>query len=406
MSKHSGTSFSPFLAFANGEAEIGVLKAFAAKHQWQESCIHQGDISTAAAYLKENPSPSLLLVEIPSASEASKLLDGLAEVCDPDTNVIIIGNINEYSFYCWLMDIGIFSYLLKPLTDQMLESAYAKSKEQPVKQAGPTKEPGKIIAVTGARGGIGATTLSINLAGIFADVFKLNVALVDIDPQEGSIALALDLEPSRGFREALEKPDRIDPLFAERVMNRHGKHLSVLSSEETMQEHIPIHDEASDALLKELKDKFDLIVLDIPRYLNPFSRKCLAQADHVVLATDLTLLGLRDTLRLTDLMRETLKIRPPVVVASRVGWSKQEMKVVDFEKGINTDVEHRIPFTPDVFMIVSNDIPSVKFKSHASVKPLYKLASQLVPQIKVDMPEKEKSGGFFKKKEPKKDKET
>ncbi len=402
------TNFLPFIAFTSDEKDIATLKAFAAKHQWPEDCIHQGDIRTAAEYLKTNPSPALLLVEIPSAAEAPKLLDALAEVCDSDTKVITTGTVNEYSFYCWLMEIGIFSYLLKPLSDAMLEGALAKANNRVAGESGPVKQPGKLIAVTGTRGGVGATTLSINLAGAIADLYKKNVALVDIDPQEGSIALMLDLEPSRGLREALEKPDRIDPLFVDRVMSKHGKFLSVLSSEETLQEEISIHEDAADALLKELRDKFDVVVIDIPRYLNAFTRKCLAQSDHVILATELTLLCLRDMLRLSDLLRETIKIRPPLVVATRVGMSKQEMKIGDFEKGVNATIAHRIAFVPDVFMHISSDVPVVKFKSHTAVKPLHQLAAHLMPEVAGAAASGKESKGFsFFKSEKKTDaKET
>ena len=116
-----------FFAFANDEADRKVIGDFASSHGWSESCVMQGNIVTAAQYFKTHPSPALLLVEIPSAEEAPKLLDELANVCDPGTKVIIIGMVNEYSFYCWLTDIGVFSYLLRPLTREMLDRAYQKS---------------------------------------------------------------------------------------------------------------------------------------------------------------------------------------------------------------------------------------------------------------------------------------
>ena len=246
----------PFLAFASDSADLETLKNFASAHGWPAMGIQQGDIRTAAGFLKNNPSPVLLVVEIPSATEAPALLDQLADVCDPDTKVITIGTVNEYSFFCWLMEIGVFSYLLKPLTVPMLETAYLKSAEPPSPAASPGKQPGKVIAVIGTRGGVGTTTIGLNLAGIIAEQLGKPVALADIDPREGSIALALDMEPSRGLREALERPDRIDSLFIERVMSKPAKHLAVLSAEESMQDHLAIHDQAANVLLKELRDKF------------------------------------------------------------------------------------------------------------------------------------------------------
>jgi pilus assembly protein CpaE len=395
-----------FLAFVSDGQDMAELKTFAAAHLWSDNCVHQGDIRTASQYLKSNPSPILLLVELPSAKDAPAMLDELADVCDPDTKVITIGNINEYSFYCWLMDLGIFSYLLRPLTQAMLESAHAKSVE-PVSSGGKhEKPPGKIITVSGTRGGVGASTIAINLAGAIADLSKKNVALVDVDPQEGSIALTLDIEPSRGFRDVLEKPDRIDSLFMERVMNKVNKNLSVLSAEEALHDNIRVHDQAAEALLKELRNQYDVVVLDVPRFLSTFNRACLKQAEHVVMVTDLSLLALRDMLRVGDVMRETLKIKPSVIVANRIGMvPKHEMPVADFEKGANSKIACRVPFAPDIYMQISNDIPAVKQKTHAAVKPLHALAVQLVPEAraKPSLKEKNKKAGFdlnlFKKKE-------
>jgi pilus assembly protein CpaE len=389
---------TPFLAFAKDAADLETLKAFAEAHQWHATCIQQGDIKTATQYLKDNAAPSLLLVEIASAAEAPALLDGLAEVCDASTKVIVIGSINEYSFYCWLTEIGISSYLLKPLTAPMLDAALAKSVEK-TSGAGKTEKPlAKTIAVLGARGGVGASTVALNLAGVIAEQSKKKVALADMDAQEGTIALTLDLEPSRGFREALEKPDRVDSLFIDRVMSKPHKYLSILSAEESLQERLAIHENAASALIKEMRDKFDVVVMDIPRYLSPFGRACLAEADNVVVVAELTLASLRDTLRISDLMRESLKMKPPVIVINRKGATKHEMKAGDFEKGVNAQIAHSISFAPDLFMPVSTDIPALKVKTHAAVKPLYQLAEQLVPEAKSSLIVKEskKLGGLFK----------
>lgn len=395
----AGNVTVPFLAFATDGKDQETLKRFAEAHGWKE-CVHAGDIRTAAQFLKDNAPPLLLVVEITSAAEAKVQLDALSEVCSPDTKVIVIGTINEYSFYCWLMEIGISSYLLRPLTDQVLEGAHGKSVEPTAAAAAAAKAPGTVVAVIGTRGGVGATTLSINLAGILAETTKKKTALVDVDPQEGSVALAMDLEPSKGFREALEKPDRIDSLFLERVMHKHGSHLSILSAEETLQDKLTIHESAADALLKELKTQFPLIVIDMPRHISAFNQKCMAQADHIVLVTEMTLLGLRDTLRLSDMMRD-MRLKTPIIVANRVGLSaKNAVSKEDFEKGVNAKLAYTLSFTPDVFMQIGHDIPAVKLKNNATTKPLYQLAQQLVPgaKVKEEKGKTEKGFSLFKKK--------
>jgi len=390
----------PFLAFASDPKDIEVLRRFTTARGWGDSAVLQGDTPSAIEFLKNNASPAVLLVDVPSAAQAQPLLDSLAEVCAPETKVIVTGTVNEYSFYCWLTDIGISSYLLKPLTEQALEAAYVKATVQAGAAMPTVKTPGKVIAVLSSRGGAGSTTIAINLAGIIAEFGEKDTALVDVDPQKGSIALALDIEPSKGFREALERPDRLDALFLERAMHKHGKHLSVLDSEEPLHDRFTIHDSAADVLLKELKDNYQVIILDLPRHLNAYTRKCLAHADEVIVVTELTLVGLRDTLRFTDMLRENYKAVPSVVVANRVGAaSKHAVKDGDFEKGINDKIAYKVPFAPDIYMPIGPDIAAVKARGHAAVKPLYELAARLLPGIKLQKgaPAKEAKGGLFKR---------
>lgn len=400
------TTTMPFLAFATDAADLEALRRFATARGWTDNAVLTGNIKDAAEFLKNNSSPGVLLVEIPSQAEAAALLDALSEVCAPETKVIVTGSVNEYSFYCWLTDIGISSYLLRPLAEPALEKAFVKATSSGGTVVAQVKTPGKVIAVMGSRGGVGGTTLAINLAGIIAEFGEKNTALVDIDPQKGSIALALDIEPSKGFREALERPDRLDSLFLERAMHKHGKHLFVLDSEETLHDRFTIHDSAADVLLKELQDNYQVIILDLPRHLNAYTRKCLAHADEVVIVTELTLSGLRDTLRLGDMLRLNYDAVPSVVVANRVGMAnKHAVKDADFEKGINDKIAYKVPFAPDIYMPIGPDIAAVKSKGHSAVKPLYELAARLLPGLTIQKgkaaaaPDKSetKGGGFFKR---------
>ena len=389
-----------FLAFVPEASDVAVLGEFALDKGWETSCVHTGDIRQATLHLKKHASPELLLVDVPSVEEAPALLDALAEVCDPTTKVIVTGLINQYSFYCWLTDIGIFNYMLRPLTLEALDAVYQKSLAPPASAQKSEKPPAKIIAVMGTRGGVGATSVAINLAGIIAEQTRQQVALVDLDAQEGSVALALDMEPSRGFREVLEQPDRIDSLFIDRVMQKIGKYLSVLTAEESIGESLNVTDQASDPLLTELRGKYDYIVLDVPRHFNSFSKQCLKYADHTILVTELSLLSLRDTIRMQDAMRDGWKTKAPLIVANRIGLSaKQELPVLDFEKGASCSLTARISFLPDLFMSISNEIPAVKHKKNEAMKPLYELASLIVPQMKKPDGVKAKSSfTLFKKK--------
>lgn len=387
-----------FMAFVSDAADQQTLRSFAMGQGLSQEDVHAGDVHTATDFLKKNKPPQVLVVELPNAEEAPGLLDKLADVCDPETRVIAVGSVNEYSFYCWLTDIGIASYLLKPVSPGGLEGAFKSATGAPKSAGAPERAPGKVISVIGTRGGVGATTMSINLAGVIADRAPgKQVILVDTDVYYGSVALCLDIDPSRGMREALENPDRLDALFIDRVVSKPLKNLSVLSSEEALHDDINVHERSLPVLLKELRSKFDVILFDLPCRLDSFTRGCLQQSDQVVVVTELSLLSLRDCLRLTDMMREHLHIKPPHVIANRSGLAaKIEMQVNDFEKGINAKLEGKVPFAPDVFMPISTDVPAVKKKTHAAVKPLAALSDVLLPELKA-ADGKAKKASFLKK---------
>lgn len=393
----------PFYAFVTQEADVAAIKAFAEKKGLPAGGVLQGDASAAAEFLKSNPPSTVLMVEVPSAEAAPALLNGLADVCDPTTKVIVVGSINEYSFFCWLTEIGISSYLLKPLTGQMLDTAWAKAVEPPPSAAGqPAKAPARFIGFIGTRGGVGSTTLSILFSTMLAqqpadeEGKAKKVALVDLDPQDGSVALLLDIDPSRGLREALERPDRIDSLFLDRVMQKSALGFSVLSAEEGLHEQPHYHAQAPDILVAELQRQFDIVVLDVPRRITPFVRGFLAMCDPIFAVTDLSLLGLRDSLRLSDLFRDYLRIKLPVFIANRAGMAgKHELGKADFKKAVSADVAYQFPFAPEFFVPISADLKIKANKKAAAYKVLEQLVNDTLPP-----PAKEgeaKKGGLLKR---------
>jgi pilus assembly protein CpaE len=381
MSNTHGTC--EFLAFSKDAESLAILRQFAAARGWPEVCVVEGDAESAAAELANHPSPAVLLVDIPSAEAAPALLDKLADVCEPGVKVIVSGKVNEYSFYCWLVEIGITSYLLKPFTLQALEAAYLKvtQPQAAAKGTAAEKKEGKLIPVLGTRGGVGATTLAVNLAWALASHRKQKTALLDLDPHAGTVALALDLEPGRGLRDALEKPDRIDALFMERVMMRYNEHLSVLSAEEPFEEPVHVSEQAADALIRETKSRFAFVIADLPRQMHAFSRELLKRADQVIVVTETTMPGLRDALRLHDYFRDVLKIRPPLFIANREGVAgKHHMPRAEFEKGLGAPLAHSIPFVQDAYASAnSGEILIDNAKQPGLAREYHTLASRFAP---------------------------
>ncbi len=384
------------LAFLRDTASADAVRTVM-KAEDRTAEVQTGTIANAIKYFATNPSPEILLVEVPSAEEAPKLLDKLADVVDPATRVIVTGKIDTYSFYSWLMDLGIAEYILQPFTEVQFKTALTKGTQVPASSLPP--EERKLITVIGARGGVGTTTIAIHLAMIFAKEHGMKTALLDPDAHFGSVALGLDLEPLRGLKDALEKPDRVDALFLERVMAKPFANLSILSTEEPLNESIAPQPTAGEALIAALQEEFPLVIIDLPRQITPLAHYALAQSDHVVLVAEPSLMNLRDSLRIKDYLVDTLKRPLPTAIINRRGLNgKHELAKADFAKHFGAAPAAELPYLVEAFEAMSRgETLLADVKGKPLVDPLRGLAAKFTGK---KMPGPKKSTKKSEKQEP------
>ena len=364
------------LAFLKDEASTTAIHALM-KTQGMAYEVHAGGIAQATKHLGENASPEVLIVEVPSAEEAPKLLDKLADVVHPDTRVIVSGKVDTFSFYSWLRDIGVADYLLQPFSDVQLQTMLAK----PSQSISASKDDAnhKLVAIIGARGGVGTTMMAIHLASIFAKELAMPTALFDPDPHFGSVALDFDLEANRGLADALEKPDRVDALFLERVMVKPFANLSILSAEEVLHQLVNIQPTAAEALIGEMHALFPTIVVDLPRQMNTLSHYVLAKADHTILVAEPNLLNLRDTLRIRDYIVDTLKRPAPHAIINKIGVStKFELPMKEFAKHYGEPPFAEVPYISEAFDAMNKgELMLAHVKGRALCDPLRELAGKI-----------------------------
>ncbi len=351
MTASTASNALQLLAFVN-EAARDAVEEGARAMQLARIKIEVGTVAQATAFLKGNPSPEILLVEIGNTEEAPAQLDALADVVNPATKVIAAGHTDSIRFLRWLSDLGIDGYLLLPFTGAELQQAVAKGSIQQLQAkeqaSGVSKQ---LVAVIGARGGVGTTLVAANLSAQFAKARSLPTALIDLDPYFGTAALSLDLEAGRGLRDAFEKPDRVDGMFLERVMIKPFSNLSVFGPEEPLMDPITIQPNAGESILAALREKYTMLIADVPRQMNPLTRHVLQAADHVVIVAEPQITSLRDALRIKDFIVDHLKKSVPLLVLNRVGLSKEnELAPKEFAKHFGGEVAAKIPFLPEVLV--------------------------------------------------------
>ncbi len=205
------------------------------------------------------------------------------------------------------------------------------------------------MTVVGARGGVGTTSIAVNLAWHLANRQNRRVALLDLDLQNGDCSIMLNVKPTSGLREAFENPIRLDSIFVERAMVLHGERLFVLDAEESLNDDVLITTEGIDALLGVLRGQFHYLIVDIPRVTGAAYRKVLQMADVRVIVADPTLRSVRDAVRIRELLHEDAEHRNIFVVNRNGEGGKGALTVRELEDALEVHPKVIIPYQPKIF---------------------------------------------------------
>jgi pilus assembly protein CpaE len=336
---------TPLLALIADDTTRETLRAAARQLGLNGALVGEGGAAAARTLLATTKPPRLLVVEVSGSEDPAQDIEALAELCKGAGAIIAVGLLNDVRLYRRLRDAGADDYLVKPVSGDMLISAMTvamQPKEAPTK-ASTASTGARRIALIGARGGTGTTTLAISIASDLAKS-RRKVVVLDLDLHFGSTAISLDIEPGRGLRDLLTHPDRIDTLLIDAAAGRAGDHFHILSAEEPLEDSFELSPEGLAAILESLSGTAEFVVIDVPRVLGPLSRQVLATADIIGIVTDLSLPAMRDTQRLVALIKSVSDDAPTVIIANRVGGVAGEIGLADFERAIGVRVDYSIRF--------------------------------------------------------------
>ncbi len=340
------TDFEPLprpvdlLAFLT-EAQSAALVAGIIGPHGSAGRVQPGGINAAISFLKDNASPKILLVDISGVPEPMARVDALAEVCAPGTMVIATGVANDVALYRDLKNAGIYEYLVKPIQPEVLKTVVLEAASGGAKIEPETGKP--VLMVVGTRGGVGASTVAINIAGTLARQGKKTI-LLDLDLQFGSIALTLDIDPGHGLREALDRPERVDSMFLNSSAVKVGENLHVLAAEEGVNESVIVTGEPLATLLHELQRHFDAIVVDLPRHVAVANWEAIARSHALVIVADLSLVGIRDTTRFLTAAKEVVDAAKVKLMISSVGGDRgAKIDRKEFETALSRKVDYVLP---------------------------------------------------------------
>ncbi len=339
--------------------------------------IQMGGITAAVEAYSSSPTPNVIIIE--SETRGEDLLAGLdllAEVCDAGTRVVVIGRQNDVLLYRELVRRGISDYLISPLGTldvvRAISGLFASPDAKPV---------GRVIAVVGAKGGVGASTVAHNIAWAVARDLRLDTVVADLDLAFGTAGLDYNQDPPQGIADAVFSPDRVDTNFVDRLLSKCTDHLSLLAAPATLDRVYDFSAEAFDSIFDVLRATVPCIVLDVPHQWVGWTKRALVNADDILVVATPDLANLRNAKNMLDLLRGA---RPndhrPSYCLNQVGVPKRpEIKPADFAKALDDDPLVVIPFEPQIFGTAANNGQMIAelSSSHRTTEMFRQLAQAL-----------------------------
>lgn len=315
--------------------------------------IQMGGPAAAVEAFRGAPTPNVIVLE--TVSEPATLigsLDQLAESCDPGTKVVVIGHVNDIQLYRELIRRGVSDYLIAPLG--VLDVLRTLSELYAAPGAGSL---GRTIAVVGAKGGVGASTVAHNLAWAIARNLDCSTVIADLDIAFGTAGLDFNQDPPQGIAEAVFAPERLDANMLDRLLSRCSDNLALLAAPAMLDRTIDLGEDALDLLLDLLRASVPCIVLDLPHVWTGWTKRTLIGADEVAIVAAPELASLRNAKNLMDLLRAA---RPndsvPRLILNQVGLAKRpEIEAGEFAKALGVEVLSAIPFEAQLFGTAANN---------------------------------------------------
>lgn len=316
----TATDRAPLVAFVTDAESDAVLRETLLAELGEGAEVRRGDVLAATRALKRSTTPLALVVDVTGVEQPLSALEELALVVEPDVRVLVIGERQDAAFYRQLTrGLGVLEYLFKPLTQEMVARHLLPYLRQGTSQRDMHLRGGRVITVTGVRGGVGATTIAANLAWHLGEEARRHTVLLDADLNCGAAALLLGARTANGLRSALEHPERVDELFVERTAQPAGERLHVLAAEEKPLDPVGCQAGAAARLMAMLRRRYNFVVVDLPARSAPMAREVLDMAHQRVLVTDASLAGAREMLRFAAIPNAPTQSRRAVTVLNRAG---------------------------------------------------------------------------------------
>ncbi|MFN7114798.1 MAG: CpaE family protein [Alphaproteobacteria bacterium] len=308
----------------------------------------RGDMEAAVERYRHSASPELIIIETNDISEAfTAQLGALAEVCAEGTDAVIIGPTNDVHLYRSLIGMGVRDYLVRPVSEDDMVGMIARTLVEKRGLAG-----SRLVAVTGSKGGVGATVVAQALAWDIAESLKQKTMLIDAAGSAGTIGISFGLEPASTFADAVRIGGSGSDDDLKRIIQKVTENLSLLvSGGDPLLVDSPDAD-AIETMIERIMKTYPVIVADLSGASPSVQKRLITRAAHVVVVTPPHIAALRNCRTLVNEIKNARGgLQQVELVLNNVGMpGAEEVPAGDIQKLMDMQPVVKIPFAPKIFM--------------------------------------------------------
>lgn len=294
--------------------------------------------------------PNLVVITVDSdPTQAISLIQTIAQ---ENSGVVILpaSRLNDSALILKVIRAGAREFLTLPAQPaEVLEAVSRLVDRHDLPLSSGQKGP-QVVAITGAAGGIGCTTLAVNLATTLAKTAGSEVVLADFDLMLGAVDACLDVVTAQTLQGIVQNIDRLDLTLLKRSLVQHSSGLYILPHPLAMEESAKIDAEVLKRVLTLLKAAFPTVLIDTSKGLQSTDFVAFESADVILVVVQLDLTCLRNTVRFLELFQQFEGMSERIkLVANRVGSHESEISLKTAEDTLKIPISWQVPNATKLF---------------------------------------------------------
>ena len=294
--------------------------------------------------LVEQTQPDIAIINLDSDIDKSLLVIQQLNLEAPNISILVTSETSDGQLILKVMRAGAEEYLTLPIHQDELSSALARLRRHRPMAESEQQRDCEVITLAGANGGVGTTSIAVNLGCCLAEKPQNSVAILDLDLALGDADVFLDLIPEYTLADVVQNVSRLDIDLLRKSMTKHHTGLFLLPRPVDLVEAEFISEESIKHVIDLMKESFTHLIIDVSKSYNELDKVAMEAANRVLLITQLDLPCLRNSVRMLMNFDESDAVKDKVdIVVNRTGFEAGQISLRKAKETLNREIYFQIP---------------------------------------------------------------